>query len=91
MEARYLKDKTPNGRYVRVALWKDGKPNYYLVHRLVAKTFIPVVKDKNCINHIDGNPKNNNVENLEWCNHLENNMHALETGLTTTNMVRKTN
>lgn len=49
------------------------------------------MKDKNCINHIDGNPKNNNVENLEWCNHLENNMHALETGLTTTNMVRKTN
>ena len=49
---RYLKDKTPNGRDVRVALWKDGKPNYYLVHRLVAKAFIPFVKDKNCINHI---------------------------------------
>ncbi|MCE2377891.1 HNH endonuclease [Staphylococcus haemolyticus] len=86
---RYLKDKTSNGRDVRVALWKDGKPKYYLVHRLVAKAFIPVVKNKNCINHIDGNPKNNNVENLEWCNHLENNMHALETGLTTTNMAVK--
>ena len=72
-----------------MALWKDGKPNYYLVHRLVAKAFIPFVKDKNCINHIYGNPKNNNVENLEWCNHLENNMHALETGLTTTNMAVK--
>ena len=54
---RYLKDKTPNGRDVRVALWKDGKPNYCLVHRLVAKAFIPFVKDKNCINHIYGNPK----------------------------------
>ena len=32
---------------------------------------MPVVKGKECINHIDGNPKNNNVENLEWCNHLE--------------------
>ncbi|MDT0722590.1 NUMOD4 motif-containing HNH endonuclease [Staphylococcus haemolyticus] len=83
---RYLKDKTPNGRDVRVTLWKDGKPNYYLVHRLVAYAFIPKIEGKNCINHIDGNPKNNNVENLEWCNHLENNRHAFETGLMTANM-----
>ena len=85
-EQRYLKDKTPNGRDVRVALWKDGKPKDFLVHRLVGFAFIPLVKGKECINHIDGNPKNNNVENLEWCNHLENNKHAFETGLMTTNI-----
>lgn len=78
---RILKDKTPNGRDVRVTLWKDKVPKSYLVHRLVAFAFIPTVKDKNCINHIDGNPKNNNVENLEWCNHLENNRHAFENNL----------
>lgn len=83
---RYLKDKTPNDRDARVALWKDGKPKDFLVHRLVAFAFIPKIEDKNCINHIDGNPKNNNVENLEWCNHSENNKHAFETGLMTTNM-----
>lgn len=86
---RYLKDKTPNGRDVRVALWKNGKCKDFLVHRLVAFAFIPVVKGKECINHIDGNPKNNNVENLEWCNHLENNRHAFETGLMHTNMAVK--
>lgn len=83
---RYLKDKTPNGRDYRVALWKDGKAKYYLVHRLVAQAFIPnddITKD--CINHIDGNPKNNHVENLEWCNHLENNRHAFENGLIQSN------
>ncbi|WP_342610234.1 NUMOD4 domain-containing protein [Staphylococcus hsinchuensis] len=83
---RYLKNKTPNGRDVRVALWKGGKPKHYLVHRLVAYAFIPTIDGKNCINHIDGNPKNNNVNNLEWCNHLENNRHAFETGLMSTNM-----
>lgn len=83
---RYLKDKTPNGRDVRVTLWKNGKPKDALVHRLVAFAFIPTIKGKKCINHIDGNPKNNNVENLEWCNHLENNRHAFETGLVGTNM-----
>lgn len=86
---RYLKDKTPNGRDVRVSLWKDGKHKVFLVHRLVAFAFMPVVKGKECINHIDGNPKNNNVENLEWCNHLENNRHAFETGLMHTNMAVK--
>lgn len=75
---RYLKDKTPNGRDVRVTLWKNGKRKDFLVHRLVAFAFIPMIEGKNCINHIDGNPKNNNVENLEWCNHLENNRHALK-------------
>ncbi|OEK70853.1 NUMOD4 domain-containing protein [Staphylococcus equorum] len=80
-QQRYLKNKTPNGRDVRVALWKAGKPKDYLVHRLVAFAFIPVMKNKECINHIDGNPKNNNVENLEWCNHLENNRHAFENNL----------
>ena len=89
---RYLKDKTPNGRDARVALWKDGKQKYFLVHRLVAFAFIPRIEGKDCINHIDGNPKNNNVSNLEWCNYKENINHAFENGLSTTNMaVRLTN
>lgn len=83
---RYLKNKTPNGRDVRVTLWKDGKVKDWLVHRLVAYAFIPNTDEtKNSINHIDGNPKNNRVENLEWCNHKENNNHAFDNELTTTN------
>lgn len=78
---RYLKDKTPNGRDVRVSLWKDGKCQYWLVHRLVALTYIPEIDGKTSINHIDGNPKNNKVENLEWCNHKENNNHAFDNRL----------
>lgn len=82
---KYLKNKTPNGRDVRVSLWKDGKVKDWLVHRLVAYAFIPNEDEtKNSINHIDGNPKNNHVENLEWCNHYENNNHAFDNGLITT-------
>ena len=82
---RILKEKSPNGRDVRVDLWKDKKPKTFLVHRLVAYAFIPEVEGKTSINHIDGNPRNNKVENLEWCNHLENNTHAFENGLMNTN------
>lgn len=78
---RYLKDKTPNVRDVRVNLWKNGKSKDFLVHRLVGFAFMSSVEGKECINHIDGNPKNNHVDNLEWCNHLENNRHAFENNL----------
>lgn len=82
---RILKNKTPNGRDVRVTLWKNKKPISYLVHRLVAEAFIPKIEGKESINHLDGDPKNNHVSNLEWCDHKENNNHAFDNGLMTTN------
>jgi len=82
---RILKNKTPNGRDVRVSLWKDGESKDFLVHRLVAKAFIPKVDGKLSINHLDGNPRNNHVSNLEWCDHEENNNHAFDNDLMTTN------
>ena len=82
---RVLKDKTPNGRDARVTLWKNGKPKDYLIHRLVAEAFIPKVEGKDFINHIDGNPKNNYVSNLEWCDHQENNNHAFDNDLMSSN------
>lgn len=78
---RVLKEKNPNGRDVRVTLWKNGKPKDFLVHRLVAMAFIPSIEGKNFVNHLDGNPKNNHISNLEWCNSKENNNHAFDTGL----------
>lgn len=75
-KVRVLKQKSDKGGYKRVSLWKDAKNNDLLVHRLIAETFIPKIRGKDLINHIDGNPSNNNVENLEWCNYSENLIHA---------------
>ena len=69
------------GRYLMVTLSKNGKSKKLLIHRLVANSFLENIDNKKEVNHKDGNKKNNNVENLEWCTRTENARHAVEIGL----------
>lgn len=68
-------------RYLAYKLCKEGKEKTFQVHRLVAIHFIPNPRNVSSVNHIDGNPHNNKVENLEWVTHQENMIHAFKTGL----------
>ncbi len=61
-----------------------GKERKIFVHRLVARAYIPNPNLYPIINHKDGNPSNNAVENLEWCTYAQNSQHAHDTGLNTT-------
>ena len=67
-----LVPKTNNSGRLWFDLWKDGKNKPMLAHRLVAMMFIPNPDNLPEINHIDENPKNNDVRNLEWCTGEEN-------------------
>lgn len=58
--------------YLGLTLFKDGVGYQRLVHRLVAEAFIPNPGDKPCVDHIDGNNKNNNANNLRWVTYKEN-------------------
>lgn len=77
---RLLKPEVSNVGYVRVQLSKNGKRCKYLVHRLVAQTFIPNENNSPCVNHKDNNRQNNSLENLEWCTYKENSEHGVRLG-----------
>lgn len=67
--------------YDFVCLRKNNRDKNFSVHRLVAQAFIPNPRNLSDVNHIDGNKRNNSVENLEWCTRSENLKHALDIGL----------
>lgn len=70
---------TPNG-YLNVHLSKNGKASWKLIHRLVAETFLKKTPNKNIVNHLDNNPKNNKVYNLEWTDYKGNMQYASKQG-----------
>ena len=70
-EIRYLKFQSIKN-YKRVHIRHNGRNHYLFVHRLVAMAFIPNPDNKPVINHLDENPSNNNVANLEWATQKEN-------------------
>jgi DNA-binding XRE family transcriptional regulator len=63
--------------YIAVSLHKNNQKSMYLVHRLVAKAFIPNPENKSQVNHKDLDKRHNSVENLEWVTPRENIEHAL--------------
>lgn len=80
-KGKVLKQHKNRDGYLVVPLTKNNKSKNFLVHRLVAKTFIINPQNMREINHIDGNKENNNVNNLCWCTRSENIKHAYMTGL----------
>lgn len=67
--------------YYSVVFSAEGERKSFLVHRLVAETFLPNPGNLPWINHKDANKRNNTVENLEWCTAQENYHHAAGLGL----------
>lgn len=58
----------------------EGNRKWKYIHQLVALAFIPNPNSYPEVNHIDNNPYNNDVSNLEWCTHYQNMMWMHKTG-----------
>lgn len=66
--------------YETATISKNNTPKTLLVHRIVAKAFIPNPENKPQVNHIDSCRTNNHINNLEWCSCVENMRHAWKYG-----------
>ena len=85
-----LKTRRNNLGYVKVTLYKPGKPDKWgnypgkkteSVHRLVAMAFNGPIPAKLEVNHKNGVKHDNRPENLEYVTHRENMLHAHRLGL----------
>lgn len=74
---KFLKGSIKNG-YKTVKLTVNNTKKDYLVHRLVAETFLPNPEILPQVNHIDGNRLNNDISNLEWASASDNIKHSWE-------------
>lgn len=75
----FLTPLTDKSGYLLVALYKDAKSVKIPIHRLVAEAFtenIPENYKELYVNHIDGNPSNNHIDNLEYTTPQENSFHS---------------
>jgi hypothetical protein len=67
-----------NKNYYSISLQTYDRryPKKFKLHRLIAEHFIPNPDNKSLINHIDSNPSNNSINNLEWVDVRENMCHS---------------
>lgn len=79
---RILKQQTNLRGYKFVTIYDDeAAPKLKLIARLVADHFIPNPENKSEVNHKNGIKSDNRAENLEWNTRIENQRHAIRTGL----------
>lgn len=77
LKNRMLKPFFTRYGYLCVKLSDGEKQDDALVHRLVAKAFLPNPLNKEFVDHIDCNRTNNFVDNLRWVTMLENNNNPI--------------
>jgi hypothetical protein len=79
-KGKWLKPVMLNRGYLRVTLCNGRQYNCF-IHRLVLETYIgPCPKGMEC-RHLDGNPANNNLNNLKWGTRSENSYDAVRHGV----------
>jgi hypothetical protein len=67
-----LKPWIHNGYYELTLNLEKNKKKHLPIHILLARSFIPNPLNKPCVDHINGNPLDNRLENLRWATMCEN-------------------
>lgn len=78
---KIIKPMKEKSGYLKVVLHNRNKKQNKRIHRLVAEAFIENPNNYKCINHIDSNKQNNDMNNLEWCTQKYNVVDAVNKNL----------
>jgi hypothetical protein len=73
---KFLKPGIDSCGYYFVVLYDNGIRKLFRLHRLVGLYFLENPDNKKCIDHINGNTKDNTINNLRWASLCENNHNA---------------
>lgn len=79
-EGKFLKPGKINNGYLIVSLCKNRKKYNRLVHRLVLETFVGLCPKGMETRHLNGNPADNRLENLQWGTYSDNVKDAIKHG-----------
>lgn len=77
---RYIQPNKRTDGYYTIHLWRGGKRQQKKMHVLVMLVFVGQRPEGAHINHIDGNPSNNRLDNLEYCSPSDNTLHGFRIG-----------
>jgi len=74
-----VKSRQNNKGYLIINLYKEGLPKTFLIHRLLAYTFLECKnKNYNIIDHINGNQLDNRLCNLRFIDKSGNNRNRIK-------------
>nr|WP_322625664.1 NUMOD4 domain-containing protein [uncultured Flavobacterium sp.] len=79
-KTKTLKGGITKGGYLFFNLVRDKKSKKIYAHRLVAVHFLENPKNLPQVNHIDNNPLNNKIGNLQWVTSKQNIEHGFKKG-----------
>ena len=74
LSKRFLKPNKHNSGYCVIKL-QNNERKTFMIHRLVAESFIGKIPKGQVVDHIDRNKKNNHVTNLRITTYSENNLN----------------
>lgn len=69
---RILQPATKKDGHLHVCLYKNRISKTHMIHRLVMLAFVGPLPTKKECRHLNGDPKNNELENLQYGTHQEN-------------------